>query len=70
MDFPLDPVGNLKTLFWIDSPKGSIILENFKNPNFPHMAQDGGQNPVAAPFVVPFVQLLEDGKRFWGILAW
>ncbi len=48
MDLPLDPVGNLKILFWVDPARGGIILEKLKNPNFPHMAQDGRRNPFAA----------------------
>ncbi len=35
----MDPVGCLKTLFWVDPPGGRvIILEKLKNPNFSHMA--------------------------------
>ena len=27
-----------KYFFWVDPPRGGIILEKLKNPNFPHMA--------------------------------
>ncbi len=57
MDLPLDPVGNLKILFWVDPARGGIILEKLKNPNFPHMAQDGRRNPFAAHFAHFFENL-------------
>ena len=47
----------------LTSPKGDIILENLKNPNFPLMAQDGGRNPVVAPFVATFAHFLEEEKK-------
>ena len=45
MGHPLVPVGNLKILFWVDTPppRKGIILEKLKIPNFPHMAHmEGG----------------------------
>ncbi len=59
MDFPVIPVGNLEILISVDPPRGGIIFQKLKNPTFPHMALDGGRNP----FVAPFAQLLEDGKK-------
>ncbi len=35
MDLPLDPVGNLEILFWVDPPRGGIILEKLKKSKLP-----------------------------------
>ncbi len=37
MEHPLVSVGNLEILFWVDPPRGGVILEKLKNMNFPHM---------------------------------
>ncbi len=35
-----------KYFFGFIPPRGGIILEKLKNPNFPQMAQDGGRNGI------------------------
>ncbi len=69
MDLPLDPVGYLKTLFWVDSPQGGIILEKLKNLNFPHMAQDGGRHPFAEP-LAQFFEVFFLGGGFGYFFEW
>ncbi len=59
MGLPLDPVGDLETLFWVDPPRGGIILEKLKNPNFSLMALAGGRNPCAASFAAPFAHFFK-----------
>ncbi len=41
MDIPLDHVSILKILFGVDLPWGYNFGETKKNPNIPHMAQNG-----------------------------
>ncbi len=60
MDLPLDPVGNLEILFWVEPPPPRGGGYNFgktqKNPNFsiwPRTERD----PFAAPFATPFAQI-------------
>ncbi len=41
-----------KYFFGLTTPRGGIILEKLKNPNFPHMALEGGRDPFAPPFAL------------------
>ena len=63
MDLPLALWVTSKYFFGLTPPEGGKILEKLKNPNFPLMALDRGQNPFAAPFEAPFAHFLEEGKR-------
>ncbi len=63
MDLPLDPVGNLEILFWVDPPQGGYNFgKTQKNPNFPIWPRTE-RDPFAAPFAAPFAQFFE---FFWG----
>ncbi len=63
MDLPLDPVGNLEILFWVDPPQGGYNFgKTQKNPNFPIWPRTE-RDPFAAPFAAPFAHFL---IFFWG----
>ncbi len=59
MVLPLDPVGNIEILLWVNPPDGGNFFDKQKNPNFPH-GQDRGRNPFVTPYMVPFAQFWED----------
>ncbi len=50
MDLPLDPVAPLEYFFKVDPPGGDNFGKAQKS-KLPPFGQDGGRNPLAAPFV-------------------